>query len=184
MNPATGIISYNGCKTNAGALTYNDYTGTNTWVAALTGQINFACFEFSDGTIDVNAESVIDLSPSDEELSEEDKNAIAVTKQLEQALLTSQSVPKFRAAYSNACRWGTGGNANYAEGSRIADILNKKVKRILGKIESDNTVLQCVKGRDLKGITTINLGRYSNPIKSLGLNRYPLSITSSCGMLE
>lgn len=154
MNPTTGIISYNGCKTNAGALTYNDYTGTNTWVAALTGQINFACFEFSDGTIDVNAESVIDLSPSDEELSEEDKKAIAVTKKFEQALLTSQSVPKFRAAYSNACRWGTEGNANYAEGSRIADILNKKVKRILGKIESDNTVLQCVKGRDLKGITT------------------------------
>lgn len=151
-NSRTGDVDYGRCRQNIKSLVYSDIEN-QAWTTVLGGQLNFACFEFKDGSIDVNSESVIDLAAG-AELTDEDKAKMELVKKREQANREREATPRFEPVWNNACTWGVKGMASYAEAYRIADILTAKVKNILGKIESDRTVQQCVMGRDLKGITT------------------------------
>lgn len=147
MDAKTGKITYKDCKAVAGALTKADYTSDeDVWVPDLEHALNFACFAFNDGTIDVNAESVVDLG---EDLTEEER----IEKE-NQALLARQAlIASAQPGFYYDCD-NDGDTTLKEEADRVADILTRKVKNILGRIETDNTVKQCVMGRDLKGITT------------------------------
>ncbi len=150
----TGVINYSKCRQNLNSLVYDDLK-YNGWQAELVGQLNFGCFDFKDGSIDVNAESVIDIAQFSTEIDEADRKKMEATKQKEQRLREAQAQPEFLVRWNSYnCNWGSQGTSKYSEAYRIADILNQKLKSILGKIETDTTVQHCVIGRDLKGITT------------------------------